>query len=101
MTFRHILVYVYCFPSAVIFSPSSLNRNCDLTAALIPVVLPLGAEVSSRDFCCHHVTPEGFFHSAVADRVDVWVLFDPCVPFPKQQNLHDQHSQLDKVNRII
>lgn len=34
-------------------------------------VVPLSVEVSSRDFSCHCAVPEGCFHSAVADRVDM------------------------------
>lgn len=33
-------------------------------------------------FCCHCVQPEGFFHTAVAGRLDVWVEFD--LPYPVQ-----------------
>lgn len=55
------------FPQWVLKLKLSWNSRSDSGG----VVLPLGVEVSSRDFCCHCVQPEGFFHTAVAGRVDV------------------------------
>lgn len=55
------------FPQRVLKLKLSWNSRSDSGG----VVLPLGVEVSSRDFCCHCVQPEGFFHTAVTDQVDV------------------------------